>query len=36
MCDMSGNDFVWDVIRENKAHTDRVRFLSLAVARSAP
>ncbi len=30
MCARAGLDFVWDVIRENKAHTDRVRFLSLA------
>ncbi len=30
MCERAGLDFVWDIIRENKAHTDRVRFLSLA------
>jgi DNA-binding GntR family transcriptional regulator len=29
LCARAGMDFVWDVIRENKAHTDRVRFLSL-------
>jgi DNA-binding GntR family transcriptional regulator len=30
MCARAGLDFVWEIIRENKAHTDRVRFLSLA------
>ncbi|MGR3454124.1 GntR family transcriptional regulator [Pseudooceanicola sp.] len=30
ICARAGVDFVWDAIRENKAHTDRVRFLSLA------
>ncbi|SNR28313.1 GntR family transcriptional regulator [Puniceibacterium sediminis] len=30
LCARTGVDFVWDVIRESKAHTDRVRFLSLA------
>jgi DNA-binding GntR family transcriptional regulator len=30
LCASAGVAFVWDVIRENKAHTDRVRFLSLA------
>ncbi|PIL18686.1 hypothetical protein P775_19125 [Puniceibacterium antarcticum] len=29
LCSRAGVGFVWDVIRENKAHTDRVRFLSL-------
>lgn len=30
ICERSGLDFVWTQIRENKAHMDRVRFLSLA------
>ncbi len=30
LCIGAGVGFVWDVIRESKAHTDRVRFLSLA------
>ncbi|WP_375688295.1 GntR family transcriptional regulator [Pseudooceanicola sp. LIPI14-2-Ac024] len=30
LCARTGVEFVWDAIRENKAHTDRVRFLSLA------
>lgn len=30
LCTGAGVGFVWNVIRENKAHTDRVRFLSLA------
>ena len=30
ICDRSGLGFVWEQISENKAHTDRVRFLSLA------
>jgi GntR family transcriptional regulator, rspAB operon transcriptional repressor len=30
LCNGAGVGFVWNVIRENKAHTDRVRFLSLA------
>ncbi|WP_102108484.1 GntR family transcriptional regulator [Oceaniglobus roseus] len=32
VCALIGLGFSWDVIRENKAHTDRVRFLSLAFA----
>lgn len=32
ICDRSGMGFAWDIIRENKAHMDRVRFLSLAFA----
>ena len=32
ICDRTGLAFAWGVIRENKAHTDRVRFLSLAFA----
>lgn len=32
ICERAGLAFTWDVIRENKAHTDRVRFLSLAFA----
>ncbi len=30
ICAASGNDFVWALIRENKAHMDRVRYLSLS------
>lgn len=30
ICQRAGVGFVWDLILENKAHTDRVRFLSLA------
>lgn len=29
LCSCAGVGYVWDVIRENKAHTDRLRFLSL-------
>lgn len=32
ICERSGHDFAWEVIRENKAHMDRVRFLSLSFA----
>ncbi|MDO9637306.1 MAG: GntR family transcriptional regulator [Pseudotabrizicola sp.] len=32
ICERSGHGFAWDIIRENKAHMDRVRFLSLAFA----
>jgi DNA-binding GntR family transcriptional regulator len=32
ICERSGLGFAWDIIRENKAHMDRVRFLSLAFA----
>ena len=32
ICARSGHGFAWDIIRENKAHMDRVRFLSLAFA----
>ena len=32
ICERSGHGFVWAIIRENKAHMDRVRFLSLAFA----
>lgn len=32
ICDQLDLGFAWDVIRENKAHTDRVRFLSLSFA----
>jgi DNA-binding GntR family transcriptional regulator len=36
ICAVSGNDFVWTLIRETKAHMDRVRYLSLSVgAQSA-
>ncbi|MGV8952122.1 MAG: GntR family transcriptional regulator [Cypionkella sp.] len=30
LCQAAGVGFVWDAVRENKAHTDRVRYLSLA------
>lgn len=30
ICERSGLGFAWDLIRENKAHMDRVRFLSLS------
>lgn len=32
ICERAGLSFAWDVIRENKAHMDRVRFLSLSFA----
>ncbi|OCW59247.1 GntR family transcriptional regulator [Hoeflea olei] len=32
ICDRSGHGFAWDIIREHKAHMDRVRFLSLSFA----
>lgn len=32
LCDRSGLGFAWEIIRENKAHMDRVRFLSLSFA----
>jgi GntR family transcriptional regulator, rspAB operon transcriptional repressor len=32
ICERSGNGFAWEAIRENKAHMDRVRFLSLSFA----
>lgn len=32
ICERSGNGFAWDIIRENKAHMDRVRMLSLSFA----
>ncbi|TGD66041.1 GntR family transcriptional regulator [Tabrizicola sp. WMC-M-20] len=32
LCERSGHGFAWDIIRENKAHMDRVRFLSLSFA----
>ncbi|WP_417686771.1 GntR family transcriptional regulator [Roseibium sp.] len=32
ICQRSGLDFAWDIIRENKAHMDRVRYLSLSFA----
>ncbi len=34
ICERTGHGFAWDIIRENKAHMDRVRFLSLSFARS--
>jgi DNA-binding GntR family transcriptional regulator len=30
ICAMSGHEFAWSLIREHKAHMDRVRFLSLS------
>ena len=33
ICIRSGHGFAWEVLRENKAHMDRVRFLSLSFAR---
>lgn len=30
ICEISRHDYVWTLIREQKAHMDRVRFLSLA------
>lgn len=30
ICDMSGKDFAWPLIRDSKAHMDRVRYLSLS------
>lgn len=32
ICERSGHGFAWEIIRENKAHMDRVRFLSLSFA----
>lgn len=32
ICERSGHGYVWDSIRENKAHMDRVRYLSLSFA----
>nr|WP_321456037.1 GntR family transcriptional regulator [uncultured Cohaesibacter sp.] len=32
ICDRCGVDFVWQLIKDNKAHMDRVRFLSLTFA----
>ncbi|MDO5528206.1 MAG: GntR family transcriptional regulator [Paracoccus sp. (in: a-proteobacteria)] len=32
ICERAGVGFVWDVVRVNKAHIDRVRFLSLSFA----
>ena len=32
ICERTGHGFSWDVIRENKSHMDRVRFLSLSFA----
>jgi len=32
ICERGGNGFAWDIIRENKAHMDRVRMLSLSFA----
>ncbi len=35
ICQRTGLDFAWDIIKENKAHMDRVRFLSLSFASQA-
>lgn len=32
ICERTGHAYAWDIIRENKAHMDRVRFLSLSFA----
>jgi len=32
ICERAGLGFTWDIIREHKAHMDRVRFLSLSFA----
>ncbi|MFN3971033.1 MAG: FCD domain-containing protein [Gemmobacter sp.] len=32
ICVCAGHAFAWDIIRETRAHVDRVRFLSLAFA----
>lgn len=32
ICERSGHGYVWDTIREHKAHMDRVRYLSLSFA----
>ncbi|WP_106752626.1 GntR family transcriptional regulator [Pannonibacter carbonis] len=32
ICERSGHGHAWEIIRENKAHMDRVRYLSLAFA----
>ncbi len=30
ICVLSGHGYAWDLVRENKAHTDRIRLLSLS------
>lgn len=35
ICELAGVDFAWTVVRENKAHMDRVRFLSLSFGAQA-
>ncbi|WP_289034734.1 GntR family transcriptional regulator [uncultured Roseibium sp.] len=35
ICERTGLAFAWEIIRENKAHMDRVRFLSLSFASQA-
>ncbi len=30
ICEIAGHGYVWSLIREQKAHMDRVRFLSLS------
>ncbi|WP_299821044.1 GntR family transcriptional regulator [uncultured Roseibium sp.] len=35
ICEISGHEYVWALIREQKAHMDRVRFLSLASGAQA-
>lgn len=32
ICERAGHGYVWDTIREHKAHMDRVRYLSLSFA----
>ena len=35
ICALAGHEFAWALIRENKAHMDRVRFLSLSFGAQA-
>jgi DNA-binding GntR family transcriptional regulator len=35
ICERAGLGFAWDIIRESKAHMDRVRYLSLSFASQA-
>lgn len=35
ICERTGLGFIWKLIQENKAHMDRVRFLSLSFASTA-
>ncbi|GAB4526389.1 MAG: GntR family transcriptional regulator [Roseibium sp.] len=31
ICEIAGHDYVWSMIKEQKAHMDRVRFISLTI-----